>query len=121
MHLKLLLFSFRGRINRLPYWIVTLILIGWGSIFQQLMGSYGPDNPMTIGPVLVTIANFIIVLWIALSIQVKRWHDRDKSGWWVLINLIPIIGQVWGFIECCVLRGTVGDNRFGRDLLSSLQ
>ena len=121
MHLKSLLFSFRGRINRLPYWMVTLILIGWGSIFQQLMGSYGPDNPMTIGPGLVTIANFIIVLWIGLSVQVKRWHDRGKSGWWALINLIPIIGQVWVFIECGVLRSTTGDNRFGRNSIFSSQ
>ena len=121
MNLKSLLFSFQGRITRLIFWVVTLILIGWGSIFQQLMGSYGPDNPMTIGPGLVTIVNFIIVLWIGLSVQVKRWHDRDKSGWWALINLIPIIGQAWVLIECGVLRGTAGDNRFGRDSFYSSQ
>lgn len=113
MNLKSLLFSFSGRINRTPYWMVTLILLGWGSIFQQLMGPYGPDNPMTIGPVLVSIVDFIIVLWIGLSVQVKRLHDRDKSGWWVLLNLIPIIGQIWILIECGFLRGTAGENRFG--------
>ena len=59
--------------------------------------------------------------WIGLSVQVKRWHDRGKSGWWGLINLIPIIGQVWVFIECGVLRSTAGDNRFGRDSVSSSQ
>ncbi len=86
MTLKLLLFSFRGRTNRLPFWAVKLILIGWGVAFQQMMGPYGPENPMTIGPVVVTLANFIIVLWIGLAVQIKRWHDRNKSGWWALIR-----------------------------------
>ncbi|HIE08131.1 MAG TPA: DUF805 domain-containing protein [Desulfarculaceae bacterium] len=121
MNLKALLFSFHGRINRLPYWVVTLILAVWGGLFQQFMGPYGPDHPMTAGPGLVTGINFVIVLWIALAVQVKRWHDRDKSGWWMLINIVPIIGQIWLFIECGLLRGTAGENRFGRDLISPSQ
>ena len=120
MDLKLLLFSFRGRIARLPFWVVTLILIGWGITFQKLMGPYGPESPMTISSGLVTIANFVIVLWIGLAVQIKRWHDRDRSGRWALVNLIPIVGQIWVLIECGVLRGTVGDNRFGRESASSL-
>ena len=119
MSLKLLLFSFRGRTTRLPFWVVTLILIGWGATFQQFMGPYGPENSMTIGAGLVTLANFVIVLWVGLAVQIKRWHDRDKSGWWVLLNLIPVIGHIWILIECGVLRGTVGENRFGRELTSS--
>ena len=121
MNLKSLLFSFRGRINRLPFWVVTLILIGWGITFQQLMGPYGPENPMTVGSGFVTLANFVIVIWIALAVQIKRWHDRDKSGWWALLNLIPVIGQIWILIECGVLRGTVGDNRFGQESTTSAQ
>lgn len=114
MDLKSLLFSFRGRINRLPFWMVTLILIGWGTIFQELMGPYGPENPMTIGSGFITLANFVIILWIGLAVQIKRWHDRAKSGWWVLLNLIPVIGQIWVLIECGVLRGTAGDNHFSK-------
>lgn len=121
MNLKSLLFSFCGRINRLPYWVVTLIFIGFGGASQQALGTYGQDNLMTVGPALITIANFIIGVWIGIAVQVKRWHDRDKSGWWALINLVPIIGQVWVLIECGVLRGTAGDNRFGRDSISSSQ
>ncbi len=113
MSLKLLLFSFRGRINRLPYWLVTLVLIGLGGISQQANGMYGSENPMTIGPAIIIFINFVISVWIGLAIQIKRWHDRDKSGWWALINLIPIIGQLWVLIECGILRGTIGDNRFG--------
>ena len=121
MSVKSLLFSFRGRISRLPFWIVTLILIGWGLTFRQFFGPYGPDHPMTIGPALVTIINFVAVVWINLAVQVKRWHDRDKSGWWALLNLIPVVGQIWILIECGILRGTVGGNRFGQESTSSLQ
>ena len=119
MNLQSLLFSFHGRINRLPFWVVSLILMGWGATFQQLMGPFGPDNPMTIGSGLATIANLIVVLWIWLAVQIKRWHDRDKSGWWALLNLIPVIGLIWIIIECGILPGTEGDNRFGREPASS--
>lgn len=121
MDLKTLLFSFHGRIARLPFWVVTLILMGWGITFQLLMGPYESDNPMTAGSGLIMIINFFIVLWIWLAVQVKRWHDCDKSAWWALLNLLPVIGQIWILIECGVIRGTVGDNRFGRVAISSTQ
>ena len=35
----------------------------------------------------------IAALWMKLAVLVKRWHDRDKSGWWVLITFIPVIGS----------------------------
>ncbi|OAD23398.1 membrane protein containing DUF805 [Candidatus Thiomargarita nelsonii] len=59
----------------------------------------------------------LILLWPGLATQVKRWHDRNKSGWWVLINLIPIIGWIWALIEVGFLPGTKGNNRFGSDPL----
>lgn len=121
MDLVSLLFSFHGRINRLPYWVVSLILVGIGGGSQQSMGPYGPENPMTAGPALITLAIFIVSVWIWLAVQVKRWHDRDKSGWWALINLVPILGQIWVLIECGFLRGTEGDNRFGKDPLTRSQ
>ena len=46
-------------------------------------------------------------------VHIKRFHDRDKSGWWVLIGLIPIIGAIWLLIELGFLKGTPGPNRFG--------
>lgn len=51
----------------------------------------------------------------ALAVGVKRWHDRNKSAWWILIALIPYIGGIWILIECGCLRGTLGPNRFGGD------
>ena len=48
-----------------------------------------------------------------LAAYVKCWPDRDKTGGWALINLILFIGQIWVLIQCGILRGTAGANRFG--------
>jgi hypothetical protein len=45
----------------------------------------------------------------------KRYHDRDKSAWWILICLLPIIGGIWQLIELGCLRGTEGSNDYGPD------
>ena len=58
MNIPSLLFFFNGRINRLPYWIVTVILTGAGSAFGEPAAQYGPDNPMTVGPALITLITF---------------------------------------------------------------
>src|SRR4030095_2487359 len=51
-------------------------------------------------------------------LQVKRCHDRDRSGWFVLVALVPPL-SLWYLIETMCLRGTKGSNRVGRDPLSS--
>jgi uncharacterized membrane protein YhaH (DUF805 family) len=48
-----------------------------------------------------------------LAISIKQWHDRGKSGWWVLIGLIPFIGAIWALIETGFLEGDPGDNQYG--------
>jgi len=63
----------------------------------------------------ISLAVSVIAIWVGLAIQIKRWHDRNKSGWWVLINLVPIIGPLWALVEVGFQRGTVGPNRYGPD------
>ncbi len=105
--------SFEGRINRQPFWIGTIILwvINWvaAGIFFGLFGE-------NIGNILYGIVALIMV-YPSLAIGVKRWHDRGKSGWWMLIVLVPLVGAIWYLIECGILRGTEGENRFGPDPL----
>ncbi len=117
MDLKWLLFSFEGRVNRMPYWGVVLVMIVLGSGLNFAVGDFGPGRPMTAGPAILETIVFALFLWVGLAVQIKRWHDRDKSGWWALLNLLPIIGSIWIFIECGFLRGTHGRNRFGPDPL----
>ena len=56
------------------------------------------------------VALGVLVTWISLAVAVKRYHDRDKSGWWLLIVFVPVIGGLWYLIECGFLRGTDGHN-----------
>ncbi|MGQ0485996.1 MAG: DUF805 domain-containing protein [Hyphomicrobiales bacterium] len=60
----------------------------------------------------------VVFLWPTLAIYAKRWHDRGKSGWWMLIILIPLIGPIWVLIELGFLRGTKGPNHYGPDPLA---
>jgi uncharacterized membrane protein YhaH (DUF805 family) len=43
----------------------------------------------------------------------KRCHDRNRSGWFQLISLVPIVGALWLLFDLGILRGTDGPNRFG--------
>ena len=64
-------------------------------------------------------AELVLLNWIGFALYIKRCHDRDRSGWYLLIALIPFVGLLWIWIELGLLRGTVGPNRFGPDPLRS--
>ncbi|HKU71128.1 MAG TPA: DUF805 domain-containing protein [Burkholderiales bacterium] len=110
--LTALLFSFRGRINRKPYWKCLCGVFFADMILSILM--YPFDEFVQGAAQFGFMAG---ALWPLLALQTKRWHDRDKSAWWLLVNFIPYIGILWVIIECGVLRGTEGANRFGPDPL----
>ena len=68
---------------------------------------------------LVLLVVYILALWIGLAIAAKRWHDRNKSAWWILIVFVPVVGGLWYLIECGFLKGTTGPNKFGADPLGA--
>jgi uncharacterized membrane protein YhaH (DUF805 family) len=102
------LFSFDGRIGRFDYWVIS---IGLGVVSLILAAIQENSNNGLI--LVVLVVWYLASIVISLATSAKRWHDRDKSGWWILINLIPIIGWLWAFIECGFLPGDDGPNRFG--------
>jgi len=55
----------------------------------------------------------LLLAWPAIAISVKRWHDRDRAGWWVLINVLPLIGWLWAFVDNAFVPGSAQANRFG--------
>ena len=111
---KELLFSFEGRIPRRSYWGVTLVMILVSLVLVGLM--FAMIDSSASGIILALILIVAIPLtWISIAITVKRFHDRNKSGWWYLINFVPYIGGFWILIECGCLRGTIGDNNYGPD------
>jgi uncharacterized membrane protein YhaH (DUF805 family) len=65
----------------------------------------------------ITSVCFFVVLTAGIIIQIRRWHDRGKSGIWVFINIVPFLGGLWTIIECGFIKGTTGHNRYGPDPL----
>jgi uncharacterized membrane protein YhaH (DUF805 family) len=132
-----LFFKFDGRINRGKFWIaalvyavldLTLVIIGYlldeNGAFQAINGMLG-----------------IVILISAIAVGIKRLHDRNKSGWYLLLfYLLPgiLLGaglmfpersnivatvlallafaiSIWAFVELGCLRGTIGVNPYGPD------
>jgi uncharacterized membrane protein YhaH (DUF805 family) len=126
-----LLFSFSGRVNRAKFWLVLiaadiafLVLFGILCAVTGMSMDVAPDGTpsMVGGGVVGGLIAFLLavaVIWIGLAMGVKRYHDRNKSGWWVLIALVPVIGGLWYLIEAGFLRGTAGANRYGPDPLAA--
>ena len=110
-YLKRYLFSFKGRATRLEYWMFNVAVICTTVIVGIIFIALGEE----VGGIVVYVF-MLVYIWSLIAIQVKRWQDRDKSGWWIFINIIPIVG-FWALIENGFLRGTEGKNRFGEDPL----
>ena len=122
-----LLFGFQGRANRAKFWLVALgILVVEVILFAVILGGAAMSgDPEKIAAAMGPIASIVILIfvvvatWISIAVAVKRYHDRNKSGWWVLIVFVPVIGGLWYLIECGFLRGTAGPNDYGPDPLAA--
>ena len=97
-------------------------MILFAAVFGGAAMSGDPERmAAAAGPLagIVLIVFIVAATWISIAVAVKRYHDRNKSGWWVLIVLVPVIGGLWYLIECGFLRGTVGPNNYGPDPLAA--
>ena len=109
--------NFQGRLNRQPFWIATLVLwlVSMAVTFVTSI-LFGSQSAVT---TFVQAVVALVLLIPSLAVAVKRYHDRNKSGWWILIVFIPIIGLVWYIVELGFLPGTPGPNRYGPDPLGA--
>jgi uncharacterized membrane protein YhaH (DUF805 family) len=106
--LKQLLFSPTGRIGRRTWWLWGVAMpLGLALYLTVVLRVVGVPSQAT--DVLVNL----LLVWPTVCICIKRWHDRNKSGLWVFVSLIPVIGWLWALIENGLLRGSAGANRFG--------
>lgn len=101
-----ILFFFDGRIGRGQWWIYSFIVQVLSTLFSMLIAYLGM-------PMLIIVA-IVFSFWTSLALCIKRWHDRDKSGFWMFIGAIPLIGGIWSVIELGFLEGTQGDNSYGK-------
>jgi uncharacterized membrane protein YhaH (DUF805 family) len=82
--------------------------------FMSLFVETGESLP----PVAMVTIFFIAIvwIWIHLAITVKRFHDMNKSGWWVLLDLIPYLGTAAIVVLCGFFSGTKEANKYGQPL-----
>ncbi len=115
MSLSQLLFSTEGRIPRSTYWYYTLaisLISIIAFILDLIFGTFNED----VGVGLFTIIGSLIFMLPSYAVSIKRLHDRDHSGWFLLLAMIPFV-NIWVGIEVAFLRGTYGDNQYGADPL----
>lgn len=107
--------DFSGRSRRKEYWMFVLLqmllLVPLVLIAMALDGDASGGGLFLIA---VLGLYFLVFLIPGLAVQVRRFHDQDKSGWLVLLGFIPYIGGLILLIFMC-LEGTRGHNRFGPD------
>lgn len=147
MNLTTLLFSFQGRINRAKYWsaiLIYLAILVVCSVFAVIGFGISSAIPSTGAPVsYLLMAIFaiacLLTMWSSIATGIKRLHDRDQSGWWMLVfsgvsTIVSLLQEtaatpsnkfvlgvgsfavtIWIIIELGCLRGTQGPNRFGTD------
>jgi uncharacterized membrane protein YhaH (DUF805 family) len=98
-------FNFKDRASRSEYWYFQLLILPI-FIWTQFPSD---DNQILVIQLVLTFGLIIP----AMSSGVRRFHDKDKSGWFILISIIPIIGSIIILIMLSD-KGTEGPNRFGK-------
>jgi uncharacterized membrane protein YhaH (DUF805 family) len=169
MDYRRFLYHFEGRINRARYLLALLIILGsmvfallslaiisaffgiaTGPLSINLVGvaaSFDLDADTAVKvalfPQIVTIPMTLVFAWFYAAASIKRLHDRNKSGWWMIpfvaatglygqfggwlggaaffVGLAVFIAFIWGLVEMYFLKGTNGPNRFGPDPLPKAQ
>jgi uncharacterized membrane protein YhaH (DUF805 family) len=121
MDIKQLWFSFEGRASRKDYWLRTFLpIFGISLVLMILSGGMSATNePSPL--IFVYFLWMLFSLWPSLAVTVKRLHDRNQTGWWILIGLVPFFGSLYLLIVVGFLRGTDGDNDFGMDPLAIVE
>jgi uncharacterized membrane protein YhaH (DUF805 family) len=150
-----LLFGIRGRINRVKWWIAFFILIIIGFVVSKVIDRFDVEAvtaalnrfaAISLAVILALVS--LLIVYCLLAVTVKRLHDRNKRGWWILMfplapvilaSIVSALGEdlaaaldyaasavvliiaIWALIELGVMSGTTGLNRYGPDPLAKIR
>jgi uncharacterized membrane protein YhaH (DUF805 family) len=148
MDFNYLFTSFDGRINRKPYWLGVLILVAISIVIMIVVSLIGFGLQSRAFQIIAFLIQ-LLLLYPSTALMVKRFHDRNRPGWFAALILVPLVLQgitnimgitgdpldqgmldylfaawllivgIWFFVELGCLRGTVGDNQYGPDPLTA--
>ncbi|MDU1890435.1 MAG: DUF805 domain-containing protein [Dysgonomonas sp.] len=107
--------DFNGRARRKEYWMYILVYLA-GYFALYILGFVFGMIAEALGYIFFGVLGLasLALLIPSLAVAVRRLHDTGKSGWMVLVSLIPFIGSIWLLIMLAT-EGTVGDNQYGPD------
>ena len=105
---------FDGRARRKEFWMFVLFNTIIGIIISILDRSIGTDFGGRSGGGWLSSLYYLAVLLPLIGVGIRRMHDTNRRGWWILIYLIPCIGWIW-FIVLAAREGNAGDNQYGPD------
>jgi uncharacterized membrane protein YhaH (DUF805 family) len=105
--------EFSGRSRRKEYWMFALFAFLVGIVLSIVERIVGLDA--VVGP----YGFLLLLFWLAflvpsIAVGIRRLHDTNRSGWWLLIALVPLIGAIV-LLVVYVTEGTTGPNDFGPD------
>ena len=100
-------FDFKGRSRRREFWWALLFQVLTCMIVGVACACWEKDSDVGLG--VFSLATALPLL----AVQVRRLHDTNKSGWWVLLSMLPIVNIAW--FVWLVTDGDIGVNRFGPD------
>ncbi|MBO1906417.1 DUF805 domain-containing protein [Microvirga sp. 3-52] len=104
--------TFSGRATRSEYWYFFLFLVIVNIVASILDSTIFGDMPV------LYLITTLALLVPSIAAGVRRLHDTDRAGWWLLVGLIPVIGTIVLIVFFCQ-RGSVGTNQFGPDPLQA--
>jgi uncharacterized membrane protein YhaH (DUF805 family) len=111
--------DFQGRARRSEYWSFVLMIFGieivLAVVFNVLGGGMG--GGFSPAALIVGCIYFLGLLYLfvpSIALAFRRLHDTDRSAWWLLVALIPVLGAL-ALLVFYLLDGTPGPNRFGQD------
>lgn len=104
--------QFSGRARRQEYWLFQLAVCAFITV-SSVLSAILPTAAGDIVFILMMLVTFAVLLPM-YAVGVRRMHDTGRSGWWLLIGLVPIIGGVWQLVLLATA-GDVGPNRYGPD------
>ena len=116
LSIKNVYFSFSGRASRDHFWFLhALPTAATLTTFFMLSDDVAQAESWLVGGMftLLKFTLFAALVWICLAVQIKRYHDKNSTGWWVFINVIPGLGAIWAMIENGMMAGDASANTYG--------
>lgn len=101
-----LFLSLEGRVGRRTYWRFAAAP---ALVFMALIALF--DLPSRMGSFGFTVFG-LLLSWVVLAVSVKRCHDRGRSGWFMLANLIPVFGSLWVLVELGFMPAAPAGDRY---------